>query len=117
MLRHARWQNLLRQGVVPFSLPGTARREPGRHAEELRSSSEDGDGADPTFPASLARLTSREIEVLSLVAEGFANAAIARKLCVSSFTVRNHVQNILGKLGLHSKAEAVGFAFKKHLLQ
>ena len=76
-----------------------------------------GDGSGPARLGSLTRLTSREIEILSLVAEGFPNAAIASRLCISSYTVRNHVQNILDKLGLHSKAEAVGFAFKRHLLQ
>jgi PAS domain S-box-containing protein len=84
---------------------------------ESSNRSDGGDGADPDDSGSLSRLTAREIEILSLVAQGLPNAAIANRLCVSSFTVRNHVQNILEKLGLHSKAQAVGFAFKRHLLQ
>lgn len=74
------------------------------------------DGDDPLDSADLSRLTAREIEILSLLADGFSNEGIARRLCVSSFTVRNHVQNILGKLGLHSKAQAVGFAYKARLV-
>jgi len=84
------------------------------NGKAIRSDGRDGD--DPVEGEDLPRLTSREIEVLALVADGFPNAAIATRLCVSSFTVRNHVQNILGKLGLHSKTQAVSFAFRKNLL-
>lgn len=74
-------------------------------------------GGDDSFETEdMPRLTGREIEILSLVAEGFPNAAIATRLCVSSFTVRNHVQNILDKLGLHSRTQAVSFAYKTRLL-
>jgi DNA-binding CsgD family transcriptional regulator len=80
-----------------------------------QSDGENEAGADE--PGALSPLTSREIEVLALVAQGFPNAAIGRQLCISSFTVRNHVQSVLGKLGIHSKSEAVCFAYKRHLLQ
>jgi DNA-binding CsgD family transcriptional regulator len=83
-------------------------------SERRRSDGRNGDNSIDGVV--LPRLSTREIEVLTLVAEGFPNTAIATRLCVSSFTVRNHVQNILNKLGLHSKAQAVSFAYKERLL-
>ncbi|MCA1830059.1 MAG: response regulator [Actinomycetota bacterium] len=55
-------------------------------------------------------LTAREIEVLKLLAEGLSNQAISDKLVISLHTVRHHVQNIITKLGAHSKLEAVATA-------
>ena len=49
-------------------------------------------------------LTSREMEVLGLMAEGYTNISIARKLTISERTVESHVNNIFGKLGLTSEA-------------
>jgi DNA-binding NarL/FixJ family response regulator len=57
-------------------------------------------------------LTPREREILGLVASGLQNKEVAEKLGVSLATVRNHVHNILDKLGLHSKLEAVALAFR-----
>ena len=54
--------------------------------------------------------------MLTLLAEGLPTKALARKLGISPFTARNHIQNILVKLGLHSKAQAVSFAFKQGIL-
>jgi DNA-binding CsgD family transcriptional regulator len=62
------------------------------------------------------KLTVREVEVLGMVAAGHATAEIAQRLHISTLTARNHVQNILDKLEVHSKAEAVAFAFQKRLL-
>jgi PAS domain S-box-containing protein len=61
-------------------------------------------------------LSSREIEVLTLLAEGLSTKGLAEKLEISHFTARNHIQNILVKLNLHSKAQAVSYAFKKGIL-
>jgi DNA-binding NarL/FixJ family response regulator len=52
-------------------------------------------------------LTDREREVLDLVARGYDNRRIARELFLSDKTVRNHVSNVLGKLGVATRAEAV----------
>ena len=57
-------------------------------------------------------LTDREREILSLLAEGMRNDDIAQKLFISPQTVQTHVRNILGKLRVHSKLEAVAFAVK-----
>ena len=57
-------------------------------------------------------LTDREREILQLLAEGMRNEGIASKLFISPQTVQTHVRNILGKLRVHSKLEAVAFAVK-----
>lgn len=53
------------------------------------------------------RLTRREIEALDLIARGRSNADIASVLSIAPKTVRNHVSNIFGKLGVSHRAEAV----------
>jgi len=62
------------------------------------------------------RLTERELEVLRLVARGLNNREIAKQLFISENTVKNHVRNILEKLQLHSRMEAVMYAVKEKLL-
>jgi DNA-binding NarL/FixJ family response regulator len=62
------------------------------------------------------RLTERELEVLRLVARGLNNREIAKQLYISENTVKNHVRNILEKLQLHSRMEAVMYAVKEKLL-
>jgi NarL family two-component system response regulator LiaR len=57
-------------------------------------------------------LTEREREILQLLAQGMRNDGIATKLYISPQTVQTHVRNILGKLRVHSKLEAVAFAVK-----
>jgi PAS domain S-box-containing protein len=59
-----------------------------------------------------ANLTDREHEVLSLLAEGLGTRDIARTLVISSSTTRNHIRNILEKLHVHSRLEAVVLAYK-----
>jgi DNA-binding CsgD family transcriptional regulator len=54
-----------------------------------------------------ARLTSRELEVLMMMAEGARNAEIATRLVIAQTTVNSHVRNILGKLGARNRTEAV----------
>jgi PAS domain S-box-containing protein len=67
-------------------------------------------------PEAASALTRREVEVLRLMMQGLNTAAAAEKLHVSPATVRNHVQNIFGKLGVHSRLEAVAYAAKHRLL-
>jgi two-component system NarL family response regulator len=63
------------------------------------------------------RLTDREMEVLRLVAKGMNNRDIARELFISENTVKNHIRNILEKLQLHSRMEAVVYAVREKLLE
>ncbi|WP_299051152.1 response regulator transcription factor [uncultured Nocardioides sp.] len=67
-------------------------------------------------PSDPARLTARELEVLTHVARGLANREVAARLSISENTVKNHVRNILEKLGLHSRMEAVMYAMRTKLL-
>jgi DNA-binding CsgD family transcriptional regulator len=57
-------------------------------------------------PAEVARLTPRQRQVLELIRSGATSVEIARNLVVSHATARNHVQNVLVKLGVHSRLEA-----------
>ncbi|HUW01340.1 MAG TPA: response regulator transcription factor [Acidimicrobiales bacterium] len=80
---------------------------------EFRSLAE---SSQPTGSAASPRLTNRELEVLGLVAQGMSNRQIAAELFISENTVKNHVRNILEKLHLHSRMEAVMFAMREKLL-
>jgi len=60
----------------------------------------------------LAVLTPRERDVLELLTEGLDGAAIAERLYLSPATVRNHIQHILTKLGVHSRVEAVALVLR-----
>jgi PAS domain S-box-containing protein len=62
------------------------------------------------------RLTTREVEVLGMLAAGRSAPEIAGRLHISMLTARNHIQNILEKLEVHSKAEAVAFAFQQRIV-
>jgi PAS domain S-box-containing protein len=61
-------------------------------------------------------LTPRELTILRLIAGGASTRAMAEKLHVSPVTVRNHVQHVLGKLGVHSRLEAAAYATRHRLV-
>jgi DNA-binding NarL/FixJ family response regulator len=65
----------------------------------------------------LTALSPREREVLALLAQGAKTSAIADSLVISPETARTHVQNILGKLGAHSRLEAAAFVIENGLLE
>jgi len=62
------------------------------------------------------RLTRRELEVLRLLTTGVGNSQIAETLGISPITVRNHIEHVLAKLGVHSKLEAVVFAARHRIV-
>jgi DNA-binding NarL/FixJ family response regulator len=62
---------------------------------------------DDRPPQAFPELTDREREVLALIAEGLPNPEITRRLVLSPKTVRNHVSNILAKLQVHDRSEAI----------
>jgi two-component system nitrate/nitrite response regulator NarL len=68
---------------------------------------------DRTPDSPLSRLSPRERQVLALLSKGWDNARIGRELFISQHTVRTHIQNILEKLGVHSKLEAATFAMQR----
>jgi DNA-binding NarL/FixJ family response regulator len=91
--------------------PSVTRRLLDRFATRLPSVRE----AAP--PRGLAMLTERELEVLRHVARGLSNAEIARQLVVSETTIKTHVGNLLAKLGLRDRVQAVVFAYETGLIQ
>jgi DNA-binding NarL/FixJ family response regulator len=92
--------------------PAVTRRLIGRYAARIRPS----DPAEPKPGHPLAGLTSREREVLALLAAGRSNAEIAGSLVVSAETVKTHVSRILAKLGLRDRVQAVVFAYEEGLV-
>jgi DNA-binding NarL/FixJ family response regulator len=75
-----------------------------------------GAGRDPMVGARVGTLTRREWEILGLLAVGWSNRRIASERQLAFLTVRAHVQNLLVKLGVHSKLEAVAFAVEHGLV-
>ena len=94
--------------------------------QHLQGIAVEPDGPPPPRPTLLTvrgsedararKLTGREVEVLGMLAAGNPTAEIGARLHISTVTARNHIQNILDKLEVHSKTEAVAFAFQKHLI-
>jgi DNA-binding NarL/FixJ family response regulator len=71
----------------------------------------------PPPPTALNVLSPREQEVLSLLAKGLSNPAIAGRLFITPKTAEHHVSSILSKLGLHNRAEAAAFAVSFQISQ
>jgi PAS domain S-box-containing protein len=100
-------QFLTRLGTSPL---------PKENPSEKPESTQSPLAIEPAIDKPSVALSGREIEVLTLLAEGLSTKGLAQKLSISHFTARNHIQNILVKLKLHSKAQAVSYAFKRGLL-
>ena len=71
----------------------------------------------PRDDAALAELSPRELEVLRLLAQGRSNAQIADELVVSAATAKTHVSNVLAKLRLPDRVQAVIFAYETGLVR
>lgn len=90
--------------------PSTTRRLIDRFVPMLPSE------AEPEAPG-LSVLTSREAEVLALIAQGLSNTEIADRLFVSEATVKTHVGRVLAKLGLRDRVQAVVYAYETGLVK
>jgi DNA-binding NarL/FixJ family response regulator len=62
-------------------------------------------------------LTPRELQILGLLGEGHSTKDVARRLSISSITVRNHIQRLLPKLSAHTRLEALAAAYRRGLLE
>lgn len=71
--------------------------------------------SEPAVPAPIDPLTSRELEVLALLADGLSNAEIARELFVGDATVKTHVSHVLAKIGARDRVQAVVYAHRAGL--
>lgn len=76
-----------------------------------------GQGQQERAGSGLSELTSREEEVLALLAEGATNAEIGEQLNISPKTVARHRENIMAKLNLHSRTELVKYAIRKGMIE
>jgi DNA-binding NarL/FixJ family response regulator len=74
-------------------------------------------GPGPNVDARLSDLTERELEIVRLVARGFANAEIGRTLFLSESTVKTYVSRLLGKLGVHDRVQIAILAYESGLVR
>jgi len=73
--------------------------------------------AGEQIPQSSVKLTPREVQIINQIADGLSNKEIAQKLSIEVQTVKNHIHNILDKLQLHNRLEAVQYARERKLLK
>ncbi len=117
-------QGALRAGALSYLLKNVS-------AQELASAIQAAHAGRPTLAPEATQaliqaanhppepgddLTAREREVLALMVDGLHNSDIAERLVVSRSTVKSHVSNILSKLGVSSRAEAISLALRRHLV-
>ncbi|MCA6092554.1 response regulator transcription factor [Streptomyces sp. SCA3-4] len=102
--------------AVEHVMSGQAGLSPKVQLRLLERLSAGGDPRPPAAPMAPGELpdglTTREAEVLALVAEGMTNAEIARRLHVSTATVKTHINNLFAKTGVRDRAQAVRYAFR-----
>lgn len=89
--------------------PSITRRLIGRFADHL--------AIDSTLSTKLEQLTDREKEVLMAIARGLSNQEISDSLFIGAATVKTHVSNVLSKLGVRDRAQAVVFAYESGLIE
>jgi NarL family two-component system response regulator LiaR len=116
-------QNALKAGAVGYLMKNVTARE---LASAIKSAKEGKMTLSSEAAQALVRanrqaqetetLTERELDVLKLMVEGLNNAEIAERLVVSLSTVKYHISNILGKLGVDNRVSAVTLALQKKLV-
>ncbi len=93
--------------AIVAAVRGVARGEGGWFSRQVAEKVVAWARGERAAPPGVARLTEREVEVLRLLARGRSNARIAQELAVSERTMKFHVENLLGKLGVGNRTEAV----------
>jgi DNA-binding CsgD family transcriptional regulator len=96
-------------------------KKPSALERDLAAEAKSTSAEEPLWPMSaasgpLAELTSREREILGGLSEGLSTSALAKRMSIAPVTVRNHVQNILQKLDVHTKLAAVALAYQHGLI-
>ncbi len=99
------------------ALAGFERLGAARDADTAGGLLRDLGAAGRAWPKGHGQLTKRETEVLPLLAEGLANAAIAERLVISRRTAEHHVASIMSKLGLKNRAEVAAYAVREGLVR
>ncbi|MDH6606813.1 DNA-binding NarL/FixJ family response regulator [Streptomyces sp. SAI-208] len=102
--------------AVHSVLSGDAGLSPGVQRRLLERLS-DAEPPQPVPTEAPDGLTAREVEVLALIAEGLTNQEIARRLHVSTATVKTHINNLFAKTGIKDRAQAVRYAYAKGLVR
>ncbi|WP_371173808.1 response regulator transcription factor [Buchananella felis] len=97
--------------------PRVTRRMLEMFAGQLPSHAEQGADGGPTVDPGIESLTAREREVLELIAQGMSNAEIAEHLVLSSTTIKTHVGNVLAKLEVRDRVQAVVRAYEAGLMR
>ena len=103
-------------GVIVHVLKAEGEVFSGLEYRLYRLSATTGTSAFGGRPHPMGDLTSREREILRCLARGMSTEAIAAELCIATVTVRNHVRNILSKLGVHTKFAAVAYAYQNEIV-
>jgi DNA-binding NarL/FixJ family response regulator len=62
------------------------------------------------------KMTKRECEVIDLLSEGMSNKEIGQKICISTYTVKSHIHNIMEKLTLHTRLEIANYSYTDQAL-
>ena len=114
-LGEVRFAVLYAQGRVMTPMQALASREQIQSEPDIASPSAASSISSPASPAS-EKLTTRELEVLRLLAQGLTSAQIAEQLIIGLVTVNSHVRSIYGKLGVKSRSAATRYAIEHHLL-
>lgn len=103
--------------AVESVLSGDAGLSPSVQRRLLERLSHSEPSPPPAAETAPDGLTARETEVLLLIAEGLSNQEIARRLHVSTATVKTHINNLFSKTGLKDRAQAVRYAYSKGLVR